>query len=201
MWSNTTGSSNTCIGYGAGGENTTGSQNVSVGQYAGDSVTTGDNNTSIGYDAGDTITTGSNNTSLGYNAEPSGATASNEITLGNSSNDDLRCNDTTISSLSDARDKVDVVNLPSGLNFVNTLRPVKFKWQTRDGNINDGKIRAGFLAQELQIAQKDNEFLNLVSNKNPDRLEAKYGNLIPCLVQAIKELSAQFTALEGKLNG
>ena len=189
---------NVAVGKDALLANTSGSQNTAVGTFAGNSITTGDNNSSFGKDAGEIITTGSNNISIGYNANPSGATESNEITLGNTSNDDLRCNDTSISGLSDSRDKVDVVDLPAGLSFLNTLRPVKFKWQTRDGNIKDGRIRAGFLAQELQTAQKDNEFLNLVSNKNPDRLEAKYGNLIPVLVQAVKELSAKVTALEAK---
>ena len=39
-----------------------------------------------------------------------------------------------------------------GLDFLNTLQPRQFKWQTRNGNIKDGKIRAGFIAQELQSA-------------------------------------------------
>jgi hypothetical protein len=31
---------------------------------------------------------------------------------------------------------------------------------------------------------------------NPDKLEAKYGNLVPILVQAIKELTTRVTQLE-----
>ena len=89
-----------------------------------------------------------------------------------------------------------MVDLPIGLNFLNTLRPVKFKWATRDGNIKDGKIRAGFIAQELQEAQKDCDFLDLVMDNNPDKLEAKQEHLIPVLVQAIKDLSAENTALK-----
>ena len=48
---------------------------------------------------------------------PSSATASNEITSGNSNVTELRCADTTISSLSDARDKTDIIDLPWGLNL------------------------------------------------------------------------------------
>ena len=33
----------------------------------------------------------------------------------------------------------DIVDLPIGLDFVDTLKPRKFKWQTRDGNIKDGE--------------------------------------------------------------
>ena len=33
-------------------------------------------------------------------------------------------------------------------------------------------------------------------DENPDKLEAKYGNLIPALVKAIQELSAKVAVLE-----
>ena len=62
----------------------------------------------------------------------------------------------------------------------------------------DGKIRAGFIAQELQEAQTGSEYLDLVMNENPDKLEAKQGKLIPVLVKAIQELSAKVKELESK---
>ena len=112
----------------------------------------------------------------------------------------LRCADTSISSLSDRRDKTDIVDLPVGLQFLNKLRPVKFKWDTREGlPAKDGTIRAGFIAQELQEAQLGSEYLNLVMDSNPDKLEAKQGKLIPVLVKAIQELSAKNDALEARL--
>ena len=99
--------------------------------------------------------------------------------------------------MSDRRDKTDIVDLPVGLDFINSLRAVKFKWQTREGTPSkDGTIRAGFIAQELQEAQKDHDYLDLVMDSNPDKLEAKQGKLIPVLVQAIKELSTKVAALE-----
>ena len=82
------------------------------------------------------------------------------------------------------------------MNFLNTLKPRKFKWQTRDGNIKDGSIRAGFIAQELDEAQTGNRWLQLVMDNNPDKLEANEGHLIPVLVKAIQELSAKVKALE-----
>ena len=60
----------------------------------------------------------------------------------------------------------------------------------------DGTVRAGFIAQELQEAQKDSEYLDLVLEDNPEKLEAKQGKLIPVLVKAIQELSAKVAALE-----
>ena len=52
----------------------------------------------------------------------------------------------------------------------------------------------GFIAQELQTV--DDDFLRLVSDANPDKLEVAYGRLVPVLVKAIQELSAKVTALE-----
>jgi len=110
----------------------------------------------------------------------------------------LRCNQTSISSLSDKRDKTDIVDIPVGLEFLNSLRPVKFKWQRREPDLTDGKVRAGFIAQELQEVQVGAEYLDLVMDVNPEKLEAKQGNLIPVMVKAIQELSAKVIALEGK---
>ena len=156
-------------------------------------------NSAFGRQAGDNITTGSNNTCIGAGSDASSATVSNEITLGDTNISTLRCNDTSISSLSDGRDKTEIVDLPAGLEFLNTLRPVKFKWQTRDGNGKDGLTRAGFIAQDLQSAQTNHNYLDLVMDNNPDKLEAKQEHLIPVLVQAIKDLSAKNNALEARI--
>ena len=60
--------------------------------------------------------------------EPSG-TAVGQCVLGDSNIATLRCNTQSISSLSDRRDKTDIVDLPVGLDFINTLQPRKFKWR------------------------------------------------------------------------
>ena len=199
------GSYNTCIGFNAAGNIKGGATaNTIIGQQAATFLSTGGSNTCLGSSAGKGtyyIGTGSNNLCLGTASDPSANNVSNEITLGNSSIASLRCNVQTISSLSDARDKTDIVDIPTGLYFLNNLRPVKFKWQTRDGNGKDGSISAGFLAQDLQKTQKESsaEFLNLVMDNNPDRLEAREGQLIPVLVKAIQELSAKNDALEARI--
>ena len=163
---------------------------------------TGQGNTGIGYDAGNTTTSGTNVTCIGHDAEASSATASNEITLGDANVATLRCNTQTISSLSDARDKTDVQELPEGLDFISKLNPVKFQWQTRDGNGKDGTYESGFIAQELQSAQQDADadYLGLVMDENPDRLEASYGKLVPMLVKAIQELKSEVEQLKANAN-
>ena len=191
----------TAVGYRALLFNTSGANNTAVGYQAGRNINTGANNVSIGYGAGYITTTGDNNISIGKDADPSAADADNEITLGNSSNDTIRCNTQTISSLSDARDKTDINQLELGLDFVDSLNPVKFKWKTRDGNSKDGSYEAGFIAQDFQEVQKNNnaDYLGLVHDNNPEKLEASYGKLVPVLVRAIQELKKEIEELKANV--
>ncbi len=172
--------------------------NTVVGNGAGAAIVSGTRNTLVGTTAGSGITTGRNNTVLGYGATASAPTVSHEITLGNASVNALRCGVTAIASLSDRRDKTDIVDSVYGEEFINRLRPVQFRWQTREGAAKDGSSQVGFIAQELQDAMPDGEnaVLDLVYESNPDRLEAKYGNLVPIMAKAIQELSAKVAALE-----
>jgi hypothetical protein len=180
---------------------TSGYYNTSIGSGAGISISSGENNTILGAGAASTLSTGGNNTVIGRSAEPSSGGASNQITLGNSSITTLRCQATTITSLSDARDKTDVAPLAAGIDFVNALNPVSFTWDSRDGS-KVGVADAGFIAQDLQAAQDETgiNIPGLVYDDNPDRLEASYGKLIPVLVKAIQELSAKVAELEAKAN-
>jgi len=197
LYSNTTGILNTAVGALSLRTNTTGSQNSSFGRYSLFANTTGTENTALGEGAGYTNTSGNENIMLGRAAVSTSATASGQCTLGSSDITDLRCNDTSISSLSDSRDKTDVIDSPYGLDFINTVRPVQYLWDTRDGNAKDGLTRVGFIAQELLAAcDGDNAVLDLVLDDNPEKLEAKYGNLLPIMAQAIKDLSAKNDALE-----
>jgi hypothetical protein len=139
------------------------------------------------------LTSGVNNTFLGYSAQPSTATISNEITLGNSSITTLRAQATTITALSDRRDKTNIIPIGEGLAFLKKLNPVSFTWNTRD-KAKVGIKSAGFIAQELLALQKQSNIgdnLDLVSENNPEKLEARYGNLLPVIVKAIQEESAE----------
>jgi hypothetical protein len=197
-----TSNDNVFIGYKAG-TNITGysSNNTIIGSNAGSLLTTGQSNTLIGSLAGSNLTTGGNNIVIGLGAAAATATSSNSITLGNSAITALRCAVTSITSLSDERDKKEIQTLPLGLDFVDKLKPVKFVWNDRDENGKHDVEDFGFIAQDLKSAQEDSEagYLNLVYESNPDKLEASYGKLIPILVKAIQDLSAKVEALEKKI--
>jgi hypothetical protein len=229
----TTNNSNILIGnaagplFNAGGDNIiiggaamtrpeTYNSNIAIGSntlfLAGLGGTTCEQNTAIGVGAGGTTyRNGSNNTILGYDADTSAASVDDEFTLGNSSVATLRCAVTSITSLSDARDKTDIKDLSYGIDFIKSLTPREFTWNNRpevrivrdeDGNEtekeiqskNKGKKDFGFVAQEVQAL--DNDTLRLIYNSNPEKLEMSYGKLVPILVQAVKELTARIEALE-----
>jgi len=194
----------TFLGNGAGASFVSGNGNTVVGSSAGTGYTTGSNNTIIGREAANNsgvgiaqTMSGSNNLVLGANAQVSSASTSNEITLGDSNIVKLRCQVTTITSLSDERDKTDITDIPLGLDYLSEVRPVKFVWNQRDGG-RHGIPEVGFIAQELKsVTDKyDADWLNIVSEDNPDRLEASPGKLLPILVKAIQELKAEVDALK-----
>lgn len=211
MTANTTGANNVAMGRAALTSNTTANENTAIGVFALNANTTGTVNTAIGSGAADNLTTGSNNSALGYQARPSSATVSNTITLGNSSISTLRCQVTSITSLSDRRDKKDIAPLEHGLDFVKQLKPVSFEWNTRpeirtdyEGNEVEvqGKVGIadiGFIAQDI-VALEDSlgaaDSLQLSFRDNPEKLEVTQGRLIPILVKAIQDLTAKVEALE-----
>ncbi len=201
---NTTGTNNTAAGREALRDNTTGDSNTAFGREALSNNTTGSTNTACGATAGSTITTGSNLTCVGFDAEPSSATATNEITLGNASVATLRCNATTITSLSDERDKTGITALDcdQAAQFVADLNPACFIWDARDGS-KIGQPAHGFIAQELQRIQAQHyEVPGLVHEANPERLEAAYGHLLPTIVAALQHALAEIEQLKtGGSNG
>jgi hypothetical protein len=180
--------------------------NIAIGQIAGQSVTDGFQNTIVGYGAatslaGVALTTGDNNLVLGSLAATATANSNNSVTLGNSSITALRCAVTSITSLSDARDKKDVEPIELGLDFVKELNPVKFVWNDRNEKGKHDVADSGFIAQDLKALEDKYEVadvLKLVYDENPEKLEASYGRLIPVLVQAIKDLAAKVELLESK---
>jgi hypothetical protein len=198
---NTSGSANNGFGNQALQSNLVGTNNNAFGSLS-LLNNTGTSNSGFGDSAGSGNTTGGNNTFIGYNAQGSSATVSNTITLGNSAVTTLRCNTTSITSLSDQRDKTDIKPLALGLDFINALKPVTFEWNMRDGG-KVGVQDAGFIAQDLVAAEdavNAHDYLQLTFRDNPEKLEASQGRLIPVLVKAIQDLSAELTSLKEQIN-
>jgi hypothetical protein len=144
LGSTTTAFQNVSVGYFSGAGLTTGANNVFVGRYAAQSTTTGTGNVAIGEQALSSNVDGIRNTCVGQSSDSSSAsynnitslgyaavvTGSNQVQLGNSSTATYAFG--AVQNRSDRRDKTDVRDTVLGLNFINSLRPVDFKWDMRD---------------------------------------------------------------------
>ena len=179
----TTGNQNTLVGKGAGYTSSSGSDNVAVGKYAGYDLTTGDNNILIGVNAG-------------RGSSPSGGltTHDNVICMGNNDHASSYIK-VAWTATSDERDKTDIQDITTGLNFVNQLKPKSFWFRKERGSdVKHGMKRLGFLAQDILALEESDPVV--IDNLDLDHLKYKAEHLVPILVNAIKELSAKVTALE-----
>jgi len=100
-------------------------------------------------------------------------------------------------SLSDISLKTDITSISNALSKVNSIRGVNFKWKKYkpDGSKpipSRDRNRIGCIAQEV------NEVLpEAVDTSKDGEWGVSYSTLIPLLVEAVKELSAKVTVLEG----
>ena len=118
--------------------------------------------------------------------------------------------------MSDERVKKDIVDSTVGLNFINDLRPVTFDYKNKgdlpkefrgyeEGSTEvykNKKTQHGFIAQEVKAAiDKHSDIKDGFSmwDDNDEVGQQRVGEtaLIPVLVKAIQELSAEVEKLKG----
>ena len=206
---------NIYIGNCSGCMNFCGCANVGVGQSTLGTRSYGSDNTAVGYLAGSscdntTPTTGNNNIAIGRNAGRCLATCatsgfvdmnvpnvlSNHIIMGNIAHTCalIQVGWTTVS---DCRDKSCFKEVPHGLDFVNALKPTEYQFKkSRDSEETDGVTRYGFLAQDVIALEGDSPVV--ASADDLDKLKYNEAHLVPILVKAIQELSAEVKRLKGE---
>ena len=100
---------------------------------------------------------------------------------------------------SDRTEKNTIMESDLGLDFVNKLKPVSYKW-----NEDDGKTHYGLIAQEVEetlidIGKTVSDF-GAVSKEDDSPMGLGYSELISPLIKAVQELSAEVAALKSQLN-
>ena len=148
-----------------------------------------------------------------------GKHGANTVRIGTSTGGNATLNldgsDTSWAAASDERLKKDVADSTVGLSFINALRPVTFKWNAKNAVADDlhqydegssdpvygeGKAHHGFIAQEVKTVIDANS--DVVDGHNiwvedPDGTQqVAPAALIPMLVKAIQELSAEIETLK-----
>jgi len=223
---------NTAVGAGAGTSVTSGDRQVAVGHNALSSCTNGWANTAVGWDAGSVIDDGDGNVCIGYETETSAAGSNNQIVMGDSvtgNADDSLCfgkdstdsaiafGATSITAPSDVRLKEDIQDEVVGLDFINELRPVTFRWKKAkdvpsdlkvhsdsEERVMNGKYNHGFISQEVKEVIDNNpdikEGFDMWTEDEADgRQRIGESALIPMLVKSVQELSAEVEELKAKL--
>jgi hypothetical protein len=116
-------------------------------------------------------------------------------------------------STSDFRLKTDVKEDVPGLDFINDLKPVSFKWKEKT-ELGD-KTNFGLIAQEVlealekhgildqNIVYKQDETNEMFKDHIPEE-DTPYGfeyqPLISLLIKSVQELSNKINVLEAKIN-
>jgi hypothetical protein len=174
--------------------------NTAVG-YGALTLCTGSSNTGIGSSALYNNTSGGANVGVGAGAALSSGTVSNEVNIYNGTTTArFQGGASSWSFVSDQRDKSNIADLNLGLSFITKLQPRTFEWNFRHTEVDRGKLTSGFIAQEvLTVMESENAmYTHLVDTNDPEQYTLAQTNLIPMLVNAIKELTARLEILENK---
>ncbi len=201
------GSVNTGIGWRAGLAITSGNDNSAIGGSALLSCTTGIQNTALGCYSLSSLVNYNNSSAVGYFAD---VTGSNQVQLGNSVTTVYAYG--AIQNRSDIRDKADVRDITIGLDFINALRPVDFRWDYRedyketekDGSKKRVRYHHGLIAQEVKATidalgidfggYQDHSVLG-----GQDVKSLGYEELMAPMIKAIQQLTARVRELEERL--
>lgn len=92
-------------------------------------------------------------------------------------------------NLSDARYKQRIKTVKNALSKVERLRGVSFEWNPYTGRAFPKGPQIGFVAQEVR-----NVLPELVTTDDKGYLSVEYSNVVPVLVEAIKDQQAQIAA-------
>ena len=96
---------------------------------------------------------------------------------------------------SDERVKKDIADCDLGIDFINKVRPIKFKWNRQDETITTQMY--GFSYQQIKnILDKNNiEYTGLIDNSGEYGAVAQT-TLIPSMVKALQDLDKKYTEMK-----
>jgi hypothetical protein len=91
---------------------------------------------------------------------------------------------------SDEREKTDIAPTKLGLDFINSLKPVSYRW--KEGA--DKSAHQGVVAQDVLAAAKGEP----AGVSGDERMALNYSEMIGPLIKAVQELSAEVARLKAK---
>ncbi len=179
----------------------------------------GDTNTGICFPAADSVGFTTNGMGRGYFANDGFYPGSgNAYNCGNSGNrwKDIYSKNAP-NYLSDVRLKTDIEICDLGLTFIQSLRPVSYRWivgqrewlppdnpddlEAKGTLVDRPGVRRhyGLIAQELRDALDGKDFAGYCYDPEADEYGIRYGELIAPLIKAVQELAGQVEALTARV--
>ena len=227
----TTTANNTAVGYNALETCSSGNRNTVFGYQAGVAITSGNDNICIGNAAGDGLQDANGCVIIGQGSDAATdanyanvighnitGTATQRSRIGAGSNYvelDHSTSGNNWANTSDERIKKDIVDNDLGLDFVNNLRPIKYKekplkdWPKQflakdaeeDLNAESDKEFVGFISQEVkEIMDKNNTtFSGWQVDEESGREALQYDKFVVPLVKAVQELSTENDDLKKRM--
>ena len=205
---------NVAMGFQAGYGVSTGKENIFIGGNAGHdtvSLTTGNYNVVVGTDCRTSAVDSDNQIVLGHDVAGNG---DDTVTFGNASTF-LTCafNSTSWANTSDERIKKNIQDQTAGLSFIEALRPVTFEYRRNEEiptelRVDDSverptTVQHGFIAQDIKSAIEAHpeiaDGFDMWSETDYGRQLVSPAAVIPILVTAIQELSAELKEIKEKL--
>lgn len=192
---------------------TTGALKVSGGAGIAGNLNIGGTNTTISGNVGigtSTIATGNAFAVYGGNVFFNGSTQLTSLGIGtpaSGTTGEIRATNEVTAYYSDERLKAEIANIPDALAKVEKINGVTYTQNklAEQFGYNDYRQQVGVIAQE--IAEVLPEAIRPApfdidadgnSKSGENYLTVKYENIVPLLIEAIKELSAKLKKLEGK---
>jgi len=147
----------------------------------------------------DTFTVADGNFIIDSNAEVTSSThvprSSNAYDLGSTTRRWRTVYSINALNTSDRNEKKNISSSDLGLNFINSLNPVKYNWVWDN---DDSPIHYGLIAQEVnEIASNENV---AIVHKENDNWSMAYNELISPMIKAIQELSDEVNQLKLQLS-
>ena len=220
----TDGLRNTAMGQSALKSSVSGDNTTSIGEQSLINATH-DDNTALGFYTGSTLTTGQKNIIIGSKADVSASNSDNEIIIGyeatGSGNNTVTLGNANVTKVymasdgaaeiyangtintSDKRLKEDIEETKLGLDFINKLKPVSYKYikKTED---QEQKTHEGLIAQEVESVvneyglTKDNHSL-VHYDESDDKYRLAYTELIGPLIKSVQELTKKNSELQARI--
>jgi len=212
LLTNTVGIQNAAIGSSAMQLNTGGSYNTAVGFQAVYNNTTGIYNTGVGLNVMYNNTTGSYNAALGYQAmffNQAGAGSDgydNSTCIGNDSrvsgSNQVQCGNSSTSfyaygaynNRSDVRDKADVRETVVGLDFINKVQAVDFRWNYRDDYFDS--VEEDVTDPETQVVTKVRKLVPIPNDGSKKRTRFHQGVISQQVKEVMDELGVDFAGYQ-----